>query len=418
MDKYFICLANSYKRGGRCIAGIEVLFNSPNDWSILQDENGSPKWIRPIANTAYGEIPNYIASKIKYFSIVKLSDVTPCPKVIHIEDVHYFNMVVCGQIKPSIDLLSKFVDCVHNTIFFNHGKAIPSDITFSDAYSLMLIRPANVSTYTDNNWEKPKIRMKITHCGVTYDFPVTDPVFLDDYRADPCILQKAENIFLTLSLGLDYGGWHHKLIAAVFYNIQQSIAEEKTILKSTQSGWIVKEERSFTDEETEAVMDAVVVANQFGKSVCFYMKGGGQCYFPLTSDSEIGVGENVDLADLQILTLCKGGTDDIMRVRYCKRETVVKSYMDIQKKLHINAYSEWTTEDGDKLLQMHRDGASINEMMEKFGRNEGSIKSRILKLEASSASQIRTDNLTLSENKERSNSKSVIEKLKGFFKKR
>ena len=67
---------------------------------------------------------------------------------------------------------------------------------------------------------------------------------------------------------------------------------------------------------------------------------------------------------------------------------------------------------------MHRDGASINEMMEKFGRNEGSIKSRILKLEASSASQIRTDNLTLSENKERSNSKSVIEKLKGFFKKR
>ena len=111
-------------------------------------------------------------------------------------------------------------------------------------------------------------------------------------------------------------------------------------------------------------------------------------------------------------------TDDIMRVRYCKRETVVKSYMDIQKKLHINAYSKWTTEDDDTLLQMHRDGASINEMMEKFGRNEGSIKSRILKLEASSASQIRTDNLTLSENKERSNSKSVIEKLKGFFKKR
>ena len=27
MDKYFICLANSYKRGGRCIAGVEVLVN-------------------------------------------------------------------------------------------------------------------------------------------------------------------------------------------------------------------------------------------------------------------------------------------------------------------------------------------------------------------------------------------------------
>lgn len=416
MDKYFICLANSYKRGGRCIAGIEVLYNSPNDWSILHNENGSPKWVRPIAHTAYGEIPNNLASKIKYFSIVKLLDVTPCPKEIHIEDFYYYNMVVCGQIKPSVDLLSKFVDCVHDNIFFNHGKAIPSDIPFPDAYSLMLIRPENVSIYTDNNWDKPKIRMKIIHCGVSYDFPVTDPVFLDAYRTNPCILQNAENIFLTLSLGLDYGGWHHKLIATVFYNIQQSITEEKTILKSTQSGWIVKEERSFTYEETEAVRNAVVVANQNGNSVCFYMKAGGQCYFPLTPDSEIGVGENVELADLQILTLCKGGTDDIMRVRYCKRETVVKSYMYIQKQLHANAYSKWTTEDDSALMQMHRDGVSINEMMEKFGRNEGSIKSRILKLEASSAPQICTDNLTPSENKKTSNSKSIIEKIKGLFK--
>ena len=418
MDKYFICLANSYKRGGRCIAGIEILYNSPNDWSILHNENGTPKWIRPIAHTTYGEIPNNIASKIKYFSIVKLSNVTPCPKEIHIEDVYYFNIVVCGQIKPSVDLLSKFVDGVHNNIFFNHGKAIPSDISFPDAYSLMLIRPENVSTYTDNNWDKPKIRMKIMHCGVSYDFPVTDPEFLDACRANPCILQNAENIFLTLSLGLDYEGWHHKLIAAVFYNIQQSITEEKTIFESTQSGWNVKEKRSFTDEERDAVLNAVVVANQFGKSVCFYMKGGGQCYFPLTPDSEIGVGENVDLTDLQILTLFKRGTDDIMRVRYCKRETIVKSYMEIQKQLHTNAYSKWTTEDDDTLMQMHRSGASISEMMEKLGRNEGSIKSRILKLEAFSASQFNTNNLKTSESKELSNSKSFIEKIKGLFKKR
>ena len=391
---------------------------SPNDWSILHNVNGSPKWIRPIAHSAFGEIPNSIASKIKYFSIVKLSDVTPCPKEIHIEDFYYLNMVMCGQIKPSVDILSKFVDSVHNIIFFNHGKAIPSDTTFPDAYSLMLIRPENVSTYTDNNWEKPKIRMKITHCGVTYDFPVTDPVFLDVYRANPNILQNAENIFLTLSLGLDYEGWHHKLIAAVLYNIQQSITEEKTIFKSTQSGWKVKEERSFTDEEREAVLNAVVVANQYGKSVCFYMKAGGQCYFPLTPDSEIGIGENVDLNNLQILTLCKEGIDEIMRVRYCKRETIVKSYMDIQKQLHANAYAKWTTEDDDTLMRMHRAGASINDMMVKFGRNEGSIKSRILKLEASFASQINTNHLTSSESKELSNSQSFIEKIKGLFKKR
>ena len=196
MDKYFICLANSYKRGGRCIAGIEILYNSPNNWSIIHREDGAPSWIRPIAHTTYGEIPNITASKINYFTIVKLSDVTPCPNGIHVEDVNYSRIEVCGQVRPSTDLLSSFVDNVNNTIFFNHGKAIPSDTTIPDAHSLMFIRPENTNTYTDNNWEKPKTRMKITHCGVTYDLPVTDPLFLDAYRANPNILQNAENIII------------------------------------------------------------------------------------------------------------------------------------------------------------------------------------------------------------------------------
>lgn len=417
MDKYFICLANSYKRGGRCIAGIEILYNSPNNWSIIHREDGAPSWIRPIAHTTYGEIPNITASKINYFTIVKLSDVTPCPNEIHVEDVNYSRIEVCGQVRPSTDLLSSFVDNVHNTIFFNHGKAIPSDTTIPDAHSLMFIRPENTNTYTDNNWEKPKTRMKITHCGVTYDLPVTDPLFLDAYRANPNILQNAENIFLTLSLGLDYEGWRHKLVAAVFYNIPQTTTKEKTILKPTQSKWKVKEERSFTNEEIGAVLNAVIVANQYGKSVCFYMKAGGQSYIPLTHDSEIGVGENTDIADLKLLTLCKEGTDEIMRVRYSKRETITKSYMETQKQLHTNAYAKWTTEDDSILLQMYRAGASINELMEKFGRNEGSIKSRIAKLEANSAQHNDTSPIQITKDEEAPKPKSFIERLRRLFNK-
>lgn len=417
MDKYFICLANSYKRGGRCIAGIEILYNSPNNWSIIHREDGAPSWIRPIAHTTYGEIPNITASKINYFTIVKLSDVTPCPNGIHVEDVNYSRIEVCGQVRPSTDLLSSFVDNIHNTIFFNHGKAIPSDTTIPDAHSLMFIRPENINTYTDNNWEKPKTRMKITHCGVPYDLPVTDPLFLDAYRANQNILQNAENIFLTLSLGLDFEGWHHKLVAAVFYNIPQTITKEKTILKPTQSKWKVKEERSFTNEEIGAVLNAVIVANQYGRSVCFYMKAGGQSHIPLTHDSEIGVGENIDIADLKLLTLCKEGTDDIMRVQYSKRETITKSYMETQKQLHTNAYAKWTTEDDSILLQMYRAGASINELMEKFGRNEGSIKSRIAKLEANSAQHNDTSPIQITKDEEAPKPKSFIERLRRLFNK-
>lgn len=42
-----LCLANSYKHGGRCIAGIEVTLDNKG-YSIVRDVNGVPKWVRPV----------------------------------------------------------------------------------------------------------------------------------------------------------------------------------------------------------------------------------------------------------------------------------------------------------------------------------------------------------------------------------
>lgn len=63
MDKYILCLANSYKHGGRCIAGIEVTINN-GTYTIVRDANGVPKWLRPISHSAAGEVPNYHALNI------------------------------------------------------------------------------------------------------------------------------------------------------------------------------------------------------------------------------------------------------------------------------------------------------------------------------------------------------------------
>ena len=95
MDKYFICLANSYKRGGRCIAGIEIVFDENRELKPVCDEDGRPRWIRPIAKTTYGEIPNYVAEDIKLLSIVKLYNVDPCPNKPHTENVYYSKLEQC-----------------------------------------------------------------------------------------------------------------------------------------------------------------------------------------------------------------------------------------------------------------------------------------------------------------------------------
>ncbi len=78
--------------------------------------------------------------------------------------------------------------------------------------------------------------------------------------------------------------------------------------------WNLKSSRAFSPEEIAAVASAVVVASQYGNSVCFMMVGGGQTYIPLANDATVGVGESIDLTKAKLLTLGKDGESDINRV--------------------------------------------------------------------------------------------------------
>ena len=72
----------------------------------------------------------------------------------------------------------------------------------------------------------------------------------------------------------------------------------------------------FTQEEIDAVSQAIVVASQYGNSVEFTMKLGGRCaYIPLDKSSNISVGEIVDMKQAILLTLEKEGESDIVRVK-------------------------------------------------------------------------------------------------------
>lgn len=79
--------------------------------------------------------------------------------------------------------------------------------------------------------------------------------------------------------------------------------------------WNVKSSRKFEAEEVAAVSKAEVVASQFGNSVCFFLKGGGQSYIPLSNDSNLTVGDTVNLNSAELLTLEKDGESDIVRVK-------------------------------------------------------------------------------------------------------
>lgn len=216
MDKYFICLANSYKRGGRCIAGVEVVSNGNGKWKLVHNDDGNPRWIRPIAQTTYGEIPNYLAEDIQMLSVVRLSNVDPCPEGAHTENVYYSRIEQFDyDISQLLSSMNQFIDSRHQSIFHNRGRAVSAEMLGGINYSLMLIHPDKASAYRDENREKSKNRMKFTYYGVEYDFPITDPAFLDEFKREPERYADIPNVYLAISLGLEFEGWHHKLVAGV-----------------------------------------------------------------------------------------------------------------------------------------------------------------------------------------------------------
>ena len=79
--------------------------------------------------------------------------------------------------------------------------------------------------------------------------------------------------------------------------------------------WSEKNVRDFSSEEVAAVEKAEVVESQYGFSVCFFMKSGGQTYVPLDQNSSKGEGDIIDLTKAQLVTLQRPGDEDIYRVR-------------------------------------------------------------------------------------------------------
>lgn len=88
-----------------------------------------------------------------------------------------------------------------------------------------------------------------------------------------------------------------------------------SILPIYAGKWQEKDVRNFSAEEIAAVTRVEVVASQYGLSVCFFFRAGGQSYIPLDKSSSLSEGDEVNLTKASLVTLSKEGEKDIYRVR-------------------------------------------------------------------------------------------------------
>lgn len=245
MDKTFICLANSYKHGNRCIAGIEIdLYPQRNSYSVKRDANGNPIWFRPVHRTAEaGAIPNSEAQSIVVLDIVKACLVEPCPDGAQTENYYYSRLEKLSRVSRNTKNLDGFIDNSHSVLFGNRGATVPPDRFVNLDYSVLLIKSSQVEFYMKDRAEwnrEPQPRGKVMHNDTKYDLPVTDPIFRQVIQNNIEEANSYTDYYITLSLGVEHDDSHFKLIACVIpfqetshtnVHPRQDISENRAHLK-------------------------------------------------------------------------------------------------------------------------------------------------------------------------------------------
>ena len=315
MNKYFVCLANSYKRGGRCVAGVEITIDQEYHWEIIRNCDGSPKWIRPIdTKTEFGEVPEDEARFIPLLSVVKLIDVSPCPHEAHSEDVHYRMMYTIGMVRPTQNVLQMLTDSIHQDIFYTKELAISPETFARGNYSLMMIHPENIQLFEDSTKKRAKYRMEFLYRGNKYDFSITDPSFYQLIAQQPELINKLKDIYLTLSIGLVYEERHHKLIAGIIIPLEEKQPEDTFII--TRFGALQElSTQPFPKSEIKQIKRAFVVPSQHGLSVCIKKKSGIEKYYLLDKDSHAEIWEKVNLRDTSIVSYQDSNGEIIEKIR-------------------------------------------------------------------------------------------------------
>lgn len=211
--KLIVCMGNSYKNGGRCLAGIEVV-KSCYGYFVVKNSDGSPKWIRPVMANDNQGIPEKEVKSFGILDILKIDVIGEVPSGAHSENVRFRSIDRIGRYDGR---LYDLCDNTHSLIFGNKGKAVPEEIFCNGGYSLMFVKPDNLYIETQyDNYGHEKYRIQFSYKGYKYDFPLTDPEYISK-------LQKRsrnggtrnDELYLTLSLGVNYKDWHYKLVAAV-----------------------------------------------------------------------------------------------------------------------------------------------------------------------------------------------------------
>lgn len=216
-----LCLANSLKHRGRCVAGIDL-------------ETG--EWIRPVAGTTHGELhPEHYM--LRAGGVPRVLDVIRMPLERAAPLTHQpENWLIAASPWQLVQrpLASQRMALLHShlsagpKLFGDSGHRIAlRDLEERPATaSLALIEPEGLQWFVERsqyNAKRPRAHFALGNAF--YDLPVTDPAWMPAFReldhglhpARACGLPSDGKLLLTISLGDEFeaDGYCYKLVAGL-----------------------------------------------------------------------------------------------------------------------------------------------------------------------------------------------------------
>ena len=218
--KRIVCLANSRKLSGRCVAGKEMTGKSIGDW------------IRPVSAREHEEVSEY-ERQYPDGSDPKVLDVIDIPLLSHSPKGHqpenwlldpdtYWNragQVTWNDLGHMVDSPSTLWSNDSSTYNGLHDRVATAEADgFGESLYLLKLRKLQLRVFVPGaSFGNPKRRVQaeFTHDGVTYRLWVTDPLVEQTFLAKADGEYLIGTCFVTISLGEPVDGFCYKLVATI-----------------------------------------------------------------------------------------------------------------------------------------------------------------------------------------------------------
>jgi hypothetical protein len=222
LAKRIVCLANSRKHSGRCIAGREVL-----------PEGSYGGWIRPVSARPSAEISEeerryQNGASPKLLDVIDVPMIAAAPHLYQTEN-YIIDAGYCWAKSGGVDwaALNSLLDdpaslwTNGDSTYNGSNDRMKLDVAARHDYSLALIRPdaLRVHVVTEGaEFSNPRRRVRagFRHRGVYYGLIVTDPAAERAFLAKDDGAYPLPNAYLCISLGEAHtDGSCYKLVATI-----------------------------------------------------------------------------------------------------------------------------------------------------------------------------------------------------------